>query len=121
MKDNGAGQFNFNDLLTAKVERDIGMQQAADNAERSSAGWNDVAFSFLVKFAENNAQFISEDVSDATKGTDFPQPPTDRAWGHAYKRAAKQKIIKQVGIGRSRRRHASICPLWGSLIFKGVQ
>jgi hypothetical protein len=76
-----------------------------------------MAYDFLVEFAKVNERFISEDVSDASREMNLPQPPTDRAWGTIYRKAAKSEIIAQIGTGRSRRRHASICPMWGSLVF----
>ena len=104
----------------AAAERDIGMQRAARHAEAVHMHWNDQAYDFLVGFARSHKEFISEDVSDASKKADFPQPPTDRAWGSVYRKALRNDIIIQVGTGRSRRRHASICPRWGSLVFGKV-
>jgi len=107
--------FEMADALEA---RRAGMQIAADNADSHVIGWTDRAFEFLKGYAKTHQSFISEDVSDASKECGFPQPPTDRAWGSVYRRALKEDIIIQVGSGRSRRRHASICPRWGSLICK---
>ena len=100
----------------ARLARDSGMARAAEHADKADAGWNEKAYDFLVEFARTHGQFISEDVSDASKAVGFPQPPTDRAWGSAYKKAIKRGVIVRAGIGRSRRRHASICPLWASRI-----
>lgn len=109
------------DFTAAKQLRDEGMSRAMDHAERADTGWGDSAYAFLVDFARHNACFISEDVSDASKGVPaFVQPPTDRAWGSVYRRAVKDGVIAQDGCGRSRRRHASICPLWASRIYRGV-
>lgn len=103
----------------AEAQRDLGMMRAARHAETVHVGWNDQAYAFLEAFAKQHKDFISEDVSDASKKVEFPQPPTDRAWGSVYRKAIKEGIILQVGAGRSRRRHASICPRWGSLIYRG--
>lgn len=105
-------------LSQARAERNEGMRRAVEHADRTDANWSSQAYDFLVEFAKVNEQFISEDVSDASKEMGLPQPPTDRAWGSVYLKASKNEIISQVGIGRSRRRHASICPMWGSLVFK---
>lgn len=108
----------MSDLFThAEAQRDVGMMRAARHAESVHLHWNDQAYEFLVEFARTHEQFISEDVSDASKVADFPQPPTDRAWGSIYRKACKHDVIIQVGTGRSRRRHASICPKWGSLLY----
>ena len=104
----------------AEAQRDIGMLRAARHAEAVHEGWNDRAYAFLIEFARQNQNFISEDVSDASKQAGFPQPPTDRAWGSVYRKAVKNDIIIHVGTGRSRRRHASICPRWGSLVYRGA-
>lgn len=102
----------------AEAQRDVGMLRAARHAEEVHLHWNDQAYQFLVAFAQRNKEFISEDVSDASKKVGFPQPPTDRAWGSIYRKACKNDVIIQVGSGRSRRRHASICPRWGSLVYR---
>jgi hypothetical protein len=96
-----------------------GMGQALGHAEEARPGWGEVAYEYLLGFAQRHASFISEDVSDETKETHyFPQPPTDRAWGSVYRRALKEGIIARDGVGRSRRRHASICPRWRSQIYR---
>lgn len=103
------------DWDAARSERDAGMMRAAQHAEELQPKWGELAYDFLCEFAKRHSSFISEDVSDATKGSDFPQPPTDRAWGSVYRRAAKDGLIRLDGLGRSRRRHASVCPRWRSL------
>lgn len=108
------------DFERARADRDAGMARSLEHAERLTQNWGDLAYTFLLIFARSNASFISEDVSDASKASKtFPQPPTDRAWGQVYRRALKQGIIVQDGSGRSRRRHASICPRWRSLMYVG--
>lgn len=107
--------FELADALRA---RDEGMARAARHAEEAHARWSDRAYAFLCEFAKTHAQFISEDVSDESKRVGFPQPPTDRAWGSLYRKAIKEDVIIQVGTGRSRRRNASICPRWGSNVYR---
>lgn len=108
------------DLAAARAQRDAGMQRAIEHAEDLNEDWSEQAYDFLIAFAQRNATFQSEDVSDASKRvTGFPQPPTDRAWGSIYTRAARAGVIEQHGIARSRRRHASVCILWRSLVFGG--
>jgi hypothetical protein len=106
------------DLLSYSpaAQRDSGMLQAARHAEEVHENWNDRAYAFLVEYARHHPNFISEDVSDASIKVGFPQPETLRAWGSVYIKAIRNDVIIQVGAGRSRRRHASICPRWGSLI-----
>lgn len=103
----------------ARRERDFGMTRALSSAERNDLNWANIAYDFLVGFAKHHRHFISEDVSAASKlEPRFPQPGTDRAWGSTYRRAVKNKIIIQDGMGRSARRHASICVRWLSLIVR---
>lgn len=106
------------DLARARHERDDGMARAIRHAEQDYPGWKDVAFRFLHNYALTHLHFISEDVSDASRAWGMVQPPTDRAWGSVYQRAQREGIIVQDGAGRSRRRHASICVQWKSLVFK---
>lgn len=108
------------DRARAARLRDAGIAQSVEHADAKVPEWRDVAYRFLLEFCRSHDFFISEDVSNTSKEADFPQPPTDRAWGHVYRRAAKEGKIIQVGIGRSNRRHRSICPRWQSLIFKGA-
>lgn len=105
----------------AEEQAQRGMAQALDHADEVYGGWSEIAYDFLVRFARTRSEaFISEDVSGASKeDPTFPQPPTDRAWGSVYLRAAKSGVIVRAGTGKSRRRHASICPAWKSLIYRG--
>lgn len=107
-------------ITHARQLRDEGMARAGDHAERVTPQWLDTAYAFLLNFATTHQTFISEDVSDASKVWGMVQPPTDRAWGSVYVRAVKAGIIVQDGAGRSRRRHASICPMWRSLVFRSA-
>lgn len=105
------------DFTEASAARDAGMAQAIDHAERIEPTWGEQAYDFLQDFARKHAHFISEDVSDATRlDPAFPQPPTDRAWGSVYRRAARDGLIFVDGMGRSRRRHCSVCPRWRSVL-----
>ena len=108
------------DFAAARAQRDAGMQQATNHADEVNEDWSEQAYDFLIAFAQRNHTFQSEDVSDASKRvSNFPQPPTDRAWGSVYTRAARAGVIEQYGMARSRRRHASVCILWLSLVFGG--
>lgn len=104
----------------ARAKRDAGMALALDHAEAVHDGWKNEAYTFLLAYAKQNLSFISEDVSDAHVAAKLPQPPTKRAWGALYLKAAREGAIEQCGMGRSRHRHASICPRWRSLIYRGA-
>jgi hypothetical protein len=94
------------------------MAQALAHAERENVRWGDLAYMYLLIHCQRHATFISEDVSDASREYGLVQPPTDRAWGAVYIRAQRNGLIRMIGAGKSRRRHASICPLWASTIYK---
>lgn len=82
----------------------VGMQRAADAADRLHADWTESAYRFLKDFARTHAKFIGEDVSDAHIAAGLPQPGDLRAWGGLYQKAQKSGIIAHVGYGWSRRR-----------------
>lgn len=106
-------------LRTAETLRDAGMARALQHAERAIPSWGELAYAYLVRFARHHATFISEDVSDAAE-RDMPFGPPDlRAWGQVYRLAQRRGVIRMCGLGKSRRRHASVCPLWQSQIFTG--
>lgn len=105
------------DIDFDRAARDDGMRQSLEHAEAVCSNWAELAYLFLEQYARKHASFISEDVSDASKEWGMVQPPTDRAWGSIYRRAANAGLIAVDGIGRSRRRHASICPKWRSNIY----
>lgn len=108
------------DLESARAARDAGMRQALEHAEAVHADWKTHAYTFLVQYAKSHAEFISEDVGDAHERAGLPQPPTRRAWGSLYQKAAREGYIAQNGYGRSRMRHASICPRWLSLVYRSA-
>ena len=106
------------DLVDAMLARDAGMQRALDHACREHPDWSDLAYAFLVRFCRSHAIFISEDVSDASIEWGMVQPPTLRSWGNVYRQAQRDGVISMCGVGKSRRRHASICPQWLSNVYK---
>jgi hypothetical protein len=98
----------------ARAQAQEGMRSALEHAN-SDGKWADLAYAFLLRFIASHPTFISEDVSDASIAWGMVQPPTLRAWGRLYVRAVRAGLIEQDGCGRSRRRHASICPRWRAL------
>lgn len=107
-------QFTLDQALARQKD---GMERALSHAEQECSTWPELAFRFLEMYCRKNLSFISEDVSSASKDYGLVQPPTDRAWGPIYKRAQKAGMIVMDGTGRSKRRHASLCPKWRSKIF----
>lgn len=105
------------DFSAATAARNAGMVLAAEHAEAVSPGWKESAYQFLRDFARTHEKFISENVSDAHIAAGLEQPPTLKAWGSIYQKAAKAGLIARVGFEISRRRHLSPTPLWASQIF----
>lgn len=102
----------------ARAQATEGIERALNATLKTDPEWAAKAYTFLEAFAREHESFISEDVSDCSRRTDFPQPRTDRAWGSIYVRAAKNGLIVQDHVaGRSRRRHNSICLKWRSLVY----
>lgn len=107
------------DQAIAKGEE--GMRAAAANAERQHTGWQDIAFSFVCKWAARRKvtdvftaeDFVDEYVDDAC----FVQPPDDRAFGPVVKRAIANGIIGYVDTkGRRRKGNGSKCDRYRSLV-----
>ncbi len=113
----------MNDLFTAlraKSERDIGIAQAAKNADEVTPGWSQLAYDWVKSYALVHREFISEDCTAAATVAGIPVPHDPRAWGHPFARAARQRIIVRIGYGISKRRHLSPTPLWRSQTWKGA-
>lgn len=92
------------DFNAARQRANVGMQRAADAADRLHSDWSESAFLFLKDYARTHQTFIGEDVSDAHISAGLPQPRDLRAWGGLYQRAQKAGIIVHAGFGKSRRR-----------------
>lgn len=109
------------DLFThaeARQEREAGMQIAADNADAHCIGWTDEAYQWIRRYAQQNHRFISEHCTAWAAEQGFRSPTDPRAWGHPFRRAAKDGIVVRVGYATSLRRHLSPTILWESAIFK---
>ena len=100
-------------LQSSRAAADRGMAMALGRAESVTPGWSNHAYAFLIDYARKHGRFISEDVSRASHADlEFIQPPSPKAWGSVYRRAAMDGVIVMDGVGRSSLRHASICPMW---------
>jgi hypothetical protein len=107
------------EYMQAFAARDEGMQRALSHAQRECADWKIIAYAWLIGYARTHKEFISEDVGDAHLAAGLSQPPTRRAWGPLYVKAQREGYIVLCGTGRSRMRHASVCPKWRSLVYVG--
>lgn len=112
------------DLFThadAKAERDTAMASVAKHADEACPHWGSLAFDWIKTYALAHREFISEDCSAAAVAAGIPAPHDTKAWGPAFARASRQRIIVRIGYGVSKRRHLSPTPLWQSQTFKGMR
>jgi hypothetical protein len=110
------------DLFTyanAKAERDAAMASVAKNADEACHRWSVLAFQWIQTYALAHREFISEECTEAAEKAGIPKPHDLKAWGPAFQRASKQKIIVRIGYGVSKRRHLSPTPLWQSQTYRG--
>ena len=84
-------------LELARAQGEEGMRAAAAHADAVDPGWTDVAFIFLVKFAQRATaadRFTAEAITDAyAEDANFVQPPDQRAWGGVFKKAANRGVL----------------------------
>jgi len=93
--------------------RDRGMQQAVEHADKTSTGWSDVAYAFLVEYLATHREFMTEDARLASHGI-VPEPPSKRAWGSVIIRAAKSGLIKRIGFRnvKNAKAHSTPAAVW---------
>ena len=98
--------------------RDAGIAAALEHSESENVGWAGVAMACLHRYARTHREFTSEQCTAAadTFGLVTAQP---KAWGAIYAKAARLGIISPGGIGRSLKRHHSVCILWKSNVYRG--
>jgi len=98
----------------ARELRDEGMQRAIEHAEADVPGWANLAYLFLCKYAKENRQFTSFDLRVAAREWGLVMPPTDKAFGSVFTKAAKNGVIRKAGYRAHPERHASPTVLWES-------
>ena len=94
-------QHNLN-FVTGRQLRDTGMQVALDHAESVHDGWAEQAIGALQVYlsAHPGRTFMTEDVrAYAYDVLAIPHPPHCRAWGGVIARAAREGLIRRVGLG----------------------
>ena len=107
-------------LDEARRLRDMKITQALDHAERESVRWGDMALDYLKRYAETNDVFPGWFVTRAADLTGaVPTPPTLKAWGSIFTKAARSGWIQKCGYRQDPHRHANPCPVWKSLIYQG--
>lgn len=102
------------DFSAPRIQRDIGIAQAIEHAERVSPEWKDRAYSALKQFCMTHERFTSYDFR---KSGLIVSPTTDKAFGAVFQRAAKAGLIANVGYEKHPERHLSPTVLWASQIY----
>ena len=99
------------DFTAAKQARDTGMTRATNHADAVSADWSERAYRMLCQHARIGNAFTSYDFRQTLHGF-LEEPPTPKAFGSVFTRAAKAGVIKKVGYAQHPERHASPTVLW---------
>lgn len=98
-----------------KSARNAGITRVAEHADEIEPRWTDRAYDWICRYAAEHSTFISEECTAAAIEAGIPAPHDDRAWGHPFRRASYDLIIKRIGYGISNRRHQSPTPRWQSM------
>lgn len=105
----------------ARRQAEEGMGRALEHAEADSPGWGSQALAYLRQYAETHDRFpgwFATQAADLTGAV--PTPPTLKAWGSIFTKAARKGWIVKDGYGQDPHRHANPCPIWRSLIYRGA-
>jgi hypothetical protein len=106
----------------AAAVRDAAIAQVAENAERTSPGWQARAYSALERYCREVATepFTTERARIALQ-SEIEAPHDLRAWGAVMKEAAACGLVRRVGYAPSRASHLSAMPLWLSVYTKPAE
>lgn len=84
------------DFSAARARADIGIQRAADAADRKAPSWTETTCEALRKFAAAQSEpFTVEQARDAIAAT-LPAPSDLRAWGAVTQQAMKRGYIHRL-------------------------
>jgi hypothetical protein len=102
------------DYTAADRGKAEGMGQALGHAESVEPGWGDLAYEWLAHYVagEKGVQFTSFLFISWCQLNDFDMPPTQKAFGSIFTKAAKNGLIRKVGYRPHPLRHASPTVLW---------
>jgi hypothetical protein len=101
-------------FASARAARDAGMARALAHAEAEQPNWGDVAYMALVVFVALHPAprtFTSLEFREWARSR-ISDPPTPKAFGPVFVRAARAGIIRKVGYAPHPERHASPTVLW---------
>lgn len=91
----------MNTQTTAREARNTGMQKALSHAIAVQVDWPEQAMNALRVFINEHPgkTFMTEDLrAYAYDVLALPYPPHERAWGAIIAKAARQELIRRVGI-----------------------
>lgn len=111
------------DFEAARRARDAGIQAAVDHADAVTPKWSEVAYDYLIGYAYGSPDFTSEDVREAAyRSGSVEQPPSERAWGGVFMRAARNGIVQRAGYDTARdpKVHCNVVTRWRSLLWQGA-
>jgi len=96
-----------------QIARDKGIAQSLDSANGAVKNWSDIAYGFLLGYADSHKVFMIEELRNASVGF-VPEPPSKRAWGGIAVRASKTGIIERIGFQnvKNAKAHCTPATLW---------
>ena len=101
----------------AREAGELGMRRALEHAEAEHVGWGQLALMFLAHYAQQHKRFTSYELRKAARDWGLVMPPTDKAFGPIFQRAAREGVIHGNGYVAHPERHASPTVLWESLVY----
>ncbi|WP_202842006.1 hypothetical protein [Luteimonas saliphila] len=88
------------DFAAAMEARDLGVQRAAEHANRVESEWTGQALGMLIAFAsEQSGPFLIEEARAWAEARGLPEPPDKRSWGSVARSAASKRHIVKDGFG----------------------
>lgn len=102
----------------ARINRNAGINQAADHANQVDDHWTQKAYDQLLDFlAIVSGSFMGEDIRTYANKKGLPSPPTNRAWGAVITRAQRENLIRKIGIRstQNQKAHRANAAVWERL------
>jgi len=84
-------------FAVARSRRDLGIERAAEHAERELPDWREEAVDQVRTYARTHEVFMTEDVRLVAHALGLPPPPDGRAWGQVMQRARRLGVIEPDG------------------------
>jgi hypothetical protein len=103
----------------ARRQAEEGMRRSLEHAEAECEGWGDRALAYLRHYAENHDRFPGWFATQAAELTgSVPAPPTRKAWGAIFIKAARLGWIRKDGYTPDIHRKSNPCPVWASKVYR---